>query len=79
VLVAFRRAGLRGEGSNRFPPPGLKKALSARDFADAGALLPGSSRGGDFEIITKRKFRCCEAPWFYGIPVVSIENGLQFC
>jgi len=58
---------------------GLKKALSARDFADAGALLPGSSRGGDFEIITKRKFRCCEAPWFYGIPVVSIENGLQFC
>jgi len=42
------------EGSNRFPPPGLKKALFARDFADAGALLPGSSFGGDFEIITKR-------------------------
>ena len=54
-------AGLRSaaqacvEGSNRFLPPGLKKALSARDFADAGALLPGSSFGGDFEIITKRK------------------------
>ena len=53
-------AGLRSaaqacvEGSNRFLPPGLKKALSARDFADAGALLPGSSFGGDFEIITKR-------------------------
>jgi len=76
--VAFRRAGLRG----RFEPVSAtwpqESTLCAR--------LRGRRRVAARFFIWRRfwnhhetKPRCCEAPWFYGIPVVSIENGLQFC